>query len=440
MRVVTSSLLAGAALAIALSSPAQAQYFYEGPQKPEVEVDLSVLNDPSQAPAAQQQRPTYPQGYQQQPLAPPPAADYGAGFPPPITAAVPATPVERAPLPPIASPYENRRVVDRIELEGANPYIGAAAPSPFSPPALIKPPKPAAENPRTVPARVFKPTAPSAIEGGLPVVVEAEPETMQSEGMEMPAINVTSDIREPVPRTGHPPARAKTSTPQQKPARKPAVLSLAPLAKPQQKPDSIATSPTSNVAKVIPAAVAAPVADLSPVMNDPADVIPPPEVKKSAEMVIDDLYTLPPRDHAPAAQENIDLAALSIDAPIPLPQDTAPPLLMPPPAPTAETVSGSIAFASADVTLDAQMHQEIDRVANMLGNNESSRLLIKGYASGTNANRATARRLSVSRALAVRAYLMDKGIKPSRVDVRGLGNESSNQSASLDRVDLVLVP
>ncbi len=437
MRVVTSSLLAGAALLIALCPPAQAQYFYQGPQKPEVEVDLSVLEDPAQAPVSQP-RPAYPQGYQQQPLAPPPAFN-GAGFPPPITAAVPATPVERAPLPPIPSPYENRRVVERIELEGANPYIGASAPSPFSPPALIKPPKPAPENPRTVPARVFKPTAPAAIDGGLPVVVEAEAEMMQADGVEMPAINVTSDIREPVPRTAVLPARAKPA-PVQKPVHKPAVLSLAPEnksdQKPQPKPDFIRAASTT-------APVAAPaVADLSPVMTAAVDMTPPPEVKKSAEMVIDDLYTLPPRQqHATAAQDgNVDLAALSIDAPIPMSDDAAPPLVPPPVAETHDSVSGSIAFAASNVTLDDHMHQEIDRIADLLGSNENSRLVIKGYASGTDASRASARRLSVSRALAVRAYLMDKGIKPSRVDVRGMGNDSTDQSASLDRVDLVLVP
>ena len=35
---------------------------------------------------------------------------------------------------------------------------------------------------------------------------------------------------------------------------------------------------------------------------------------------------------------------------------------------------------------------------------------------------------------------MDKGIKPSRVDVRGMGSDSTDASAALDRVDLVLVP
>lgn len=435
MRVMTSSLLASAALLIVLSSPVQAQYFYEGPQKPEVEIDLSVLNDPSQAPTTPQ-APAYQQGYQQQPLAPPPSP---AGFPPPITATVPPTPVERAPLPPIASPYENSRVVDRIELEKANPYIGQPAPSPFSPPALIKPPKAPVETPRTMPARVFKPTQPSPLEGGNPVVVEAEPEIMHSgEGVEMPAINVTSDIREREPRTASTPVRKKNA-PMQKPVRKPAVLSLAP--EKEKSPAQIAKpAPAApEVAQVIPAAAVAPMDDLSSAMPEPIDSAPPPEVKKSAEMVIDDLYTLPPRDSA-TAPDTVELAALDVNAPIPMPEDTAPPLIAPPVTAQSENITGSIAFAASNVALDDTMHDEIDRIADLLDDSDTRRLLIKGYASGTDANRAAARRLSVSRALAVRAYLMDKGIKPSRVDVRGMGSDSADASASLDRVDLVLVP
>lgn len=417
MRVMTSSLLAGAALLIVLSSPAQAQYFYEGPQKPEVEIDLSVLNDPAQAPTTPQPQ-TYNQGYQQQPLAPPSQAD----FPPPITAAVPTIAVERAQLPPVASPYENSRVVDRIELESANPYMGQPAPSPFNPPALIKPPKAPVETPRTMPARVFKPTAPSPLEGGNPVVVEAEPEVMHSDGVEMPPINVTSDIREAAPRTAAP-ARKKTVR-TQKPTRKPAVLSLAAEKEKQAPPRA------PEVVQVIPAVATPPVAPLPVAMQEPVDMTPPPEVKKTAEMVIDDLYTLPPRETT--TQDNVELAALAVDE--------APPLLAPPVVDVRESVTGRIAFTSANVTLDDTMHDEIDRIADLLDNSDTSRLLIKGYASGTDANRAEARRLSVSRALAVRAYLMDKGIKPSRVDVRGMGSDSTDASAALDRVDLVLVP
>ena len=440
MRVMTSSLLAGAALLLVLSSSAQAQYFYEGPQKPEVEVDLSILNDPSQAPTTPQS-PAYQQGYQQQPLAPPPSQ---VGFPPPITAAVPPTPVERAPLPPIPSPYENSRVVNRMELEGSNPYMGQAAPSPFSPPALIKPPKAPVETPRTMPARVFKPTAPSALEGGAPVVVEAEPEMMAPDGVEMPAINVTSDVtnteREAAPRTAVAPARKKTVR-VQKPTRKPAVLTLAPEKEKETPQQAQAPVAPPAVAQIIPAAVVAPAPapELSPVMQDMADIAPPPEVKKSAEMVIDDLYTLPPRE-VQKAQDTVELAALPADTGLPLTEDAAPPLLAPPVVAVTENITGRIAFASSNVTLDDHMHQEIDRIADLLDDSDASRLLIKGYASGTDANRAAARRLSVSRALAVRAYLMDKGIKPSRVDVRGMGSDSPDASASLDRVDLVLVP
>jgi outer membrane protein OmpA-like peptidoglycan-associated protein len=48
-----------------------------------------------------------------------------------------------------------------------------------------------------------------------------------------------------------------------------------------------------------------------------------------------------------------------------------------------------------------------------------------------------ARRLSLSRALAVRSYLIDKGIRSTRIDVRAMG--ATESGGAPDRVDLVLV-
>ena len=63
---------------------------------------------------------------------------------------------------------------------------------------------------------------------------------------------------------------------------------------------------------------------------------------------------------------------------------------------------------------------------------------VRGYASGEEGGKTNAKRIALSRALAVRSYLMDKGIKPNRVDVRAYGVESDR--APLDRVDLIFAP
>jgi outer membrane protein OmpA-like peptidoglycan-associated protein len=57
------------------------------------------------------------------------------------------------------------------------------------------------------------------------------------------------------------------------------------------------------------------------------------------------------------------------------------------------------------------------------------------FAQGTEDTASQARRLSLSRALAVRTYLIDQGIRSTRMDVRALG--ATADQGPLDRVDIV---
>jgi len=59
------------------------------------------------------------------------------------------------------------------------------------------------------------------------------------------------------------------------------------------------------------------------------------------------------------------------------------------------------------------------------------------YAEGSADTASQARRLSLSRALAVRAYLIDLGVRSTRMDVRALGPKTDDGPA--DRVDVVVV-
>ena len=69
--------------------------------------------------------------------------------------------------------------------------------------------------------------------------------------------------------------------------------------------------------------------------------------------------------------------------------------------------------------------------------NPAQRLQIQAFASHNSNEESEARRISLARALAVRAYLLENGIDPSRMDVRALG---SNTTAKMsDRVDLVFL-
>lgn len=64
-----------------------------------------------------------------------------------------------------------------------------------------------------------------------------------------------------------------------------------------------------------------------------------------------------------------------------------------------------------------------------------TRLQLKAYADGTGKGTSKARRLSLSRALAVRSFLIENGLRSTRIDVRALG--IARDGGPPDRVDIV---
>ena len=65
------------------------------------------------------------------------------------------------------------------------------------------------------------------------------------------------------------------------------------------------------------------------------------------------------------------------------------------------------------------------------------RLQIQAFASPSGHGISSARRTSLSRALSVRSYLLDQGIRAHRLDVRALGAKTNRDPQ--DRVDLVFL-
>ena len=63
------------------------------------------------------------------------------------------------------------------------------------------------------------------------------------------------------------------------------------------------------------------------------------------------------------------------------------------------------------------------------------RLQLKAYAGASGESVSTARRLSLSRALAVRAFLIEQDVRSTRIDVRALGVAAD--AGPPERVDLV---
>jgi outer membrane protein OmpA-like peptidoglycan-associated protein len=62
------------------------------------------------------------------------------------------------------------------------------------------------------------------------------------------------------------------------------------------------------------------------------------------------------------------------------------------------------------------------------------RIQLVAYAEATDDRESRARRLSLSRALAVRSYLIDAGVRSTRMDVRALG--STAEEGPLNRLDI----
>jgi len=95
-----------------------------------------------------------------------------------------------------------------------------------------------------------------------------------------------------------------------------------------------------------------------------------------------------------------------------------------------------IDFASDAVDLSAEARHALDGLVAHLGTGEAPRLKLIAHSGEGEADHAL--RVSLSRALAVRSYLVEHGIHSSRLDARALGNRSDDGGPG-DRVDIVMV-
>ncbi len=82
------------------------------------------------------------------------------------------------------------------------------------------------------------------------------------------------------------------------------------------------------------------------------------------------------------------------------------------------------------------MRSSLTQLAERLGNDPILQIQLLAYADGDEDNASKARRLSLSRALAVRSFLIDQGVRSTRIEVRALGNKVPEGPA--DRVDVLL--
>lgn len=189
------------------------------------------------------------------------------------------------------------------------------------------------------------------------------------------------------------PASPKKPSPA-KPAKKTAAAPPAPLTAPPKAPVVAATPP----AKIQPPAAAEP------------ELKPAPAAKTAAA-------SAPAAQSTPAATE----------------QASTPPAA----AALTEGRAMQVAFAGGASKLPDASKDELTKLAKQLKDNEALRLQLQAYAGGADLSASKARRLSLSRALSVRSFLIENGIRSTRIDVRALGDKTTEEP--VNRVDVNIV-
>lgn len=170
----------------------------------------------------------------------------------------------------------------------------------------------------------------------------------------------------------------------------------------------------------------------------PAAAEPPaPPPAASARSTAETMPPPPPSAAAPSAPPPPPPVSAGMPAPPakrPAPAQTA----SLPPAPsepaTADTVR--IAFDAGSARISADGTGALKKVAQTMAADDKLRIQLLAYAGGTDETASQARRLSLSRALAARSYLIGEGVRSTRIDVRALGNKSEGGPA--DRIDVVV--
>lgn len=104
----------------------------------------------------------------------------------------------------------------------------------------------------------------------------------------------------------------------------------------------------------------------------------------------------------------------------------------------SKTSQKTLVFKGQDVELTDKMKTQIKaQILPDLKKDETSRIQILSFASKPNGDDYAARRISLSRALAVRDYLKSANIDVSRIDLRAL--EADGNSVPPDKVDVILL-
>jgi outer membrane protein OmpA-like peptidoglycan-associated protein len=430
------------------------------------------------------------------PVTPAPAAV--APVAAPVVAAAPAAPPATKELSPAARFIESLPATQRRAAPVAaapvapKPVETATAPAAPVAPVVKKAPAaamvavsvpaiPAPVAPKTVEAKVLPsaPVAPvkAAVIAPQPVAQKPVAEIVDIPPPDEPLKPATAAPVAPQPVAAAPaavePKKAEITPPAPK-----TVVATAPVAPAKPAAEKITEKQPAPVAPVKPtlaaekAAVVKPVAPkaveeaenidaepalpVAPVEAKPIDtVVPAAKAKTETALVTPSVTTSLAPDEikatAPKKEDNAAQAtAVKTDdkAKVEAPQAPAQTAAAPAPEKPADKAADktpavpslsdlSLDFDTTSSTLTPSAEKKLDALASQLQGIDDIRLQIRGFAKGDGDGQSSARRMALSRVLVVRSYLMDKGIKPIRLDVQALGTETDK--APIDRVDLVFV-
>ncbi|MEQ8392791.1 MAG: OmpA family protein [Thalassospira sp.] len=204
------------------------------------------------------------------------------------------------------------------------------------------------------------------------------------------------------------------------------VTAPAPAAETAEMVEPPKAPPLMSEESKAPAAPAAPIVEPIANANEVAPApTPAPDTTQSAPSMAE---AAPKPKAAPAPEPTAPAAE---EASIP------PAAKTPEPMPSLGADEYSLGFAADSFELSNAAKSELNQVISAMNKDDSLRIQLQAYAAGDGANASKARRLSLSRALQVRSYLIDQGVRSTRIDVRALG--ANVPSGPADRVDIKTV-
>lgn len=96
-----------------------------------------------------------------------------------------------------------------------------------------------------------------------------------------------------------------------------------------------------------------------------------------------------------------------------------------------------VVFAENESKLPGNVDNDLGAIADQIKNSDDLRVQLLAYAGGEGLSASKARRLSLSRALSVRSFFIENGVRSTRIDVRALGDKTDEQP--INRVDINIV-